>query len=79
MSIQLPTVIEDYFAAGNANDVTRVAVHFAQNARVKDEGSWREGRAQIEEWARETREKYSFTSTPLAIEEASEGYIVTAR
>jgi len=79
MSVQLPPVLESYFAAGNANDAPRIAAHFAEHARVKDEGQWREGRAAIETWAREAREKFQYTATPLAAEPDGEAQVVTAR
>jgi ketosteroid isomerase-like protein len=79
MSIPLPTVIESYFAAANTDDAERIAHHFAQHAQVKDEGRWREGRAEIEAWARESREKFQFTATPVSVEQDGDAPIVTAR
>jgi len=78
MKPDLPSVIESYFAAGNANDAARIAAHFTADARVKDEGRWRAGVAEIEDWAREARAKYQYTATPLAIEEDGDARIVTA-
>lgn len=78
MSVSLPPVIESYFAAGNANDAARIAAHFTDDARVKDEGQWRTGVAEIEAWAREAREKYQYTSTPVAVEADGDACIVTA-
>lgn len=79
MSINLPQPLEAYFAAGNCRDIAGIVDCFAPDARVHDEGEWREGHAEIARWAHETREKYAFTATPLAVEGQPEAPVVTAR
>ena len=78
MSVHLPEPLDAYFAAGNGRDIERITECFVPDARVHDEGEWREGHAEIARWAREAREKFDFTSTPLAVEGAADEPVVTA-
>ncbi len=79
MSIELPVPLEAYFEAGNGRDIARIAECFAPDARVLDEGEWRQGLEEICRWAEEARVKYNFISTPLAVEGPADEPIVTAR
>lgn len=79
MQPDLPPAISGYIAAANTSDIAAISGYFADDARVKDEGQWREGRQAIEQWARETREKFDFRTTPLSAESERDATIVTAR
>ena len=43
MSVHLPEPLDAYFAAGNGRDIERITECFVPDARVHDEGEWREG------------------------------------
>ncbi|OYX16515.1 MAG: hypothetical protein B7Z07_02600 [Sphingomonadales bacterium 32-67-7] len=79
MTISLPAPLKTYFDAGNGQNIEEITRCFAPDARVLDEGEWRQGHEDIARWAREAREKYNFTSTPLALEGPAHEPIVTAR
>lgn len=79
MSIELPVPLEAYFEAGNGRDLSRITECFAPDARVLDEGEWRQGLEEIRRWAEEARVKYNFTSTPLTVEGPADEPIITAR
>jgi hypothetical protein len=78
MSVNLPPVLGEYFAAANAHDPDRVAGCFTEDARVHDEGHDISGRTAIRAWADETGRKYRFTADVLSIEETAAGPVVTA-
>ena len=67
-SVQLPKPLEQYFAAANNGDLEAQVGCFTPNARVHDEGHWLQGRVALTEWARESREKYNSTASPLGVE-----------
>ena len=79
MEIDMPLGLDSYFRAANADDIAGIVAHFAPNARVRDEGEWRQGSAQIEHWARDTRARYRFTATPLSARQDGAAWIVTVR
>ena len=79
MTVNLPPVLSEYFAAANARDPDRVAACFTEDARIHDEGRDIGGHAAIRAWADETGRKYGFTADVRAIEETESGPVVTAR
>jgi hypothetical protein len=68
--IKLPTPIAAYVEAANAQDAARVAACLAPDATVHDEGEILRGTAVIEEWARETADRYRAVIAPVGIVEA---------
>ena len=76
MSIPLPQPIAAYFAA-DRHDATAVAACFTDDAVVKDEGKTHRGKAEIAAWKTGTSNKYSYTSTPIAIAEEDGKTVVT--
>jgi SnoaL-like domain len=79
MSIDLPTPIAIYIAAGNRGDTEALAQCFAENAVVRDENQTIEGLAAIKRWKAETRKKYQHTMEPLACAQKDDKTIVTNR
>jgi hypothetical protein len=79
MSLDLPTVLSNYFKAQNAHDVDAMLSAFSDEASVHDEGQDMIGRAAIREWMDETTRKYRVTVTPTGVGQADERTIVTAR
>lgn len=76
MPLTLPASITAYFAADRL-DAAAVAACFTDDAIVKDEGRTHSGKAQIAAWKTGTATKYSYTSTPVAIDERGDETIVT--
>jgi len=79
MSLKLPAPIETYIAAENAGDVAVLSNCFAENAVVQDEGRTIRGLAAIQQWKRETKEKYHHSVEPLACAEKDAKIVVKAR
>ncbi|OJW62763.1 MAG: hypothetical protein BGO57_14575 [Sphingomonadales bacterium 63-6] len=79
MALDLPAPLGTYFNAGNGPDIAQLTQCFAEDARVLDEGEWRQGHEEITRWAQDARAKYNFISTPLAMEGPAQEPIVTAR
>jgi hypothetical protein len=77
--LNIPEPIAAYFAADKRGDAEAVARCFTKRATVKDEGQTHSGRAAIQQWKTSTSAKYSYTSKPLAVEQADGWYIVTSR
>jgi ketosteroid isomerase-like protein len=78
MTLTLPKVLAEYFAATNAGDADRVAACFAGDAVVHDEGGDIRGRDAVRAWAEETRRKYRYRAEVLKVEEAADRIVVTA-
>lgn len=76
MTITLPPPIASYFAADRA-DPTAVAACFTRDAVVKDEGKTHRGTAEIMAWKADTANKYTYTSTPVAIAKEGGNTVVT--
>lgn len=76
MSVVLPTPIAAYFAADQA-DGASVAPCFTDDAVVRDEGRTYTGRAAIAGWKADTSNKYTYSSTPVALDGAGGKTIVT--
>ena len=79
MSIALPKPIADYFAA-DADPTNRAAVAecFNETATVTDERNTYHGRDAIRQWKDGPASKYSYTSTPFALEQKDGKTIVTS-
>lgn len=77
MAIELPPPIAAYFTA-DLSDAQAVARCFAKDALVTDEGQDHRGRAAIAAWKAAASKKYSYTATPIAIEERDGRTVVTA-
>ena len=79
MSLNIPGPVAAYLAAENANDVAALRECFAENAVVRDEGRTMRGLAAIEQWKRETKEKYHHSVEPLACAQEQGKVVVKAR
>lgn len=77
MPLDLPKPIAAYFTADRA-DGEAIARCFTEDAVVKDEGRTYVGRAAIAAWKSETSTKYTYTSEPIALENAGDTTIVTS-
>lgn len=77
--LELPQPLAPYFAASNAGDVNAQVSYFSTAARVKDEGEWRQGPAEIAAWARDTRARYQHQTTPGSIDSDAAAVFVNAQ
>src|SRR5436189_6424173 len=78
MTLKLPQVLSDYFAAANARDPDRVAACFTEGASVRDERKDIRGRKAIRVWAEETGQKYRFKADVRSMEETVDRTVETA-
>lgn len=78
MAIELPAPIARYFAADQGLDATAVAIQFAEDAVVKDEGHSYAGREAIRQWKTVSSAKYTYTVDPFAIADEAGLIVVTA-
>lgn len=76
--ISLPVPISRYFAA-DRTDGEAVALCFAPDGTVIDEGHSYKGREAIAKWREEAVTKYTYTSTPFAIDAKDGRTLVTSR
>lgn len=74
----LPEPIAAYFDA-DKRDGEAVARCFTKQATVKDEGQIHSGLTAIKAWKTAASAKYSYTSTPIAMEQKDGRFIVTSR
>ena len=79
MPLNLPAPIAAYITAENEDDGAAVANCFAENAIVRDEGRTMVGLAAIQQWKRETKQKYHHTIAPLASVQKDGKTVVTSR
>lgn len=79
MSVDLPTPVAIYIDAENRGDAEALALCFAEDAVVQDEGRTIEGLAAIKQWKVETGKKYQHTVEPLASAQKDGKTIVTNR
>lgn len=77
-SLDLPDPIAAYFAADQRNG-DAVARCFAADAVVTDQSQTYAGAAAIKKWKDEASEKYTYTSTPFALQQDGDRFIVTSR
>jgi hypothetical protein len=67
MAIQLPKIIENYFAADRDGGPDAVVACFTEQAVVKDEGKTLIGHEAIRNWKAGSTKKYSYTVEPFHI------------
>ena len=79
MTLQIPTVIESYFAASNADDIDALVACFTTDASVADENQTHQGTAAIKAWAEDVRKKFQFTTEMLRASQRAGGAVVTAK
>jgi hypothetical protein len=79
VTIALPAPIAAYIAAENDGDPDAVAVCFASNAVVRDEGRTIEGLAGIKAWKARTTTSYHHTIEPLKAVEKDGMVVLTNR
>lgn len=79
MTVPLPKLIGDYFAASNAHDAEAMALAFASDAVVHDERKMHRGRAAIATWAQGTIDKYQTTIVPFSVSDGGESTVVKAK
>ena len=79
MTVPLPKLIGDYFAASNAHNAQAMARAFAADAIVHDERKAHRGRAAIARWAQGTIDKYQTTTVPLSVSDGGASIAVKAR
>lgn len=79
MSLNLPAAVLAYFNAANEGNTESVALCFAEDAVVRDEGRDMRGRAAIRVWTQESHAKYAPVMTPLEVNGAGDELIVTAQ
>jgi hypothetical protein len=65
MMPKLPGPVANYLAAEKAKDADKLALCFADDALVHDEGRDYRGRDAIRAWKREADAKYTFVLEPL--------------
>jgi len=79
MAIDLPKLIDAYFAADSGNDTEAMALCFVDDAFVRDVGHTIKGLSAIKEWKVETKKKYQYTVEPLASVQKDGKTVVTGR
>jgi ketosteroid isomerase-like protein len=67
MSLTLPQPITNYLAAVEAKDTDMLALCFADDALVHDEGRDYRGLDAIRSWKQETHTKYKYRMEPLEV------------
>jgi ketosteroid isomerase-like protein len=65
MSLKVPGPVAAYLAAEKAKDADKLALCFADDALVHDEGRDHRGRDAIRSWKREADAKYRYVLEPL--------------
>jgi hypothetical protein len=78
MSIDLPDLLANYFAAENRSDIDALGACFADHAVVRDEGRNIEGVSAIKQWMRDAKNKYQHTAEPIKIVKRDGKTVVTA-
>lgn len=79
MTIQLPAPIDLFFRLSNSADSSSLNRCFAMDASVHDERRTHQGIEEITTWFIEAKKKYSYTTTPLEMEEHDNEVAVRAR
>src|SRR6185436_9062184 len=79
MSLALPGPVAAYFGAEEAADAQALARCFAEDGVVRDEGGTFRGRAAIERWNAEVRDKYHHTVEPIGVVTRNGEIVVTGR
>lgn len=78
MTVNLPKIIEDYFAADRDNSAEAVVACFTDEAIVKDEGKSHIGMEAIRRWKAGSVKKYSYTVEPFLIADENGKTLVTS-
>jgi hypothetical protein len=65
MTLQLPDVVQAYFAVTNGGDAAQLASCFRSDATVSDERKTYEGTTAIEAWQQEARRAFIYQVQPL--------------
>ncbi|MFT5330612.1 MAG: ketosteroid isomerase-like protein [Parasphingorhabdus sp.] len=78
MTIELPDIIAQYFAADKKSDAKAIAECFTQDAVVVDEGNSYTGRDAIQQWMANASTEYSYTVEPFALSEEGGRTVVTS-
>ena len=79
MPLTLPRPVTKYIAAVDAKDSDMVALCFADDALVHDEGRNHRGLDAIRSWARKTQTKYKYVMEPLNASVSEETVKLRAR
>lgn len=79
MTIKLPPVLAQYFAAQNAHDIETMVACFSPDAVVRDEGRDIVGTEAVRAWKKETGAKYRVTAEPLEVRVEKDRTQVTAK
>lgn len=79
MPIKLPQLIADFVQAKNNYDTEALAIYFANNAVVHDEGQEIHGVHAIKEWNKKNNKKYQDTLEVTHIVEHGNEVILTAQ
>ena len=67
MTVKLPHIIAEYFAADRQRSAEAVSDCFTDGAVVKDEGHTFTGRDAIRQWKADSSTKYTYSVEPLSI------------
>ncbi|MDX3911106.1 MAG: nuclear transport factor 2 family protein [Sphingobium sp.] len=67
MTVKLPHIIAEYFAADRKQNAEAVSDCFTEGAVVKDEGHTYTGREAIRQWKAATSAKYTYSVEPFSI------------
>lgn len=78
MTVNLPKIIEDYFAADRDGGADAVVACFTDDAVVKDEGTTHVGREAIRHWKAGSVKKYTYTVEPFLIATENGKTLVTS-
>ena len=68
-----PDVVRAYMTLNESGDRTAATALFTDTAQVTDEGHDYRGTAEIRTWLDRAANEYTYTTTPLAAENASDG------
>ena len=77
--LKVPQPVADYLAAEQAKDAEKLALCFAEDAVVHDEGRDHRGRKAIQQWKEEADRKYRYILEPLDTSVAGDMVWVRAR
>ncbi len=78
MSIELPNVIADYFAADRKGNARAISECFLEDAVVIDEGNTYAGRDAIRQWMANASTQYTYTVEPFALSQDGDRLTVTS-
>lgn len=78
MTLQLPDVVQTYFAVSNGGDAAQLAGCFHSDATVCDERKTYQGIAAIEAWQQDARKTFIFQVQPLQAQQEQSRLTVIA-